>query len=73
MHTGCTVTLECPDLTDDEGEYKSASLSSPGEETDSKPSKLRDMGKPFQKVVRQARGGRNKLRRGGSEEKVTDQ
>ena len=59
VHTECSVTLECPDLTEDEGEYKSASSSSSDEETDSEPSKLKDMGKPIQKVVRKARGGRN--------------
>ena len=68
-HTGCTVTIECPDLTEDEVEYKSASSSD--EETDSEPTKPKDLGKPFRKVVRQARGGRNRLRRGGSDEKIT--
>ena len=68
-HTGCHVTMECPDLTEDKREYKSSSSSA--EEADSEPGKSRDLGKPFRKVLRQSRGGRNKLRKGGSDDKIT--
>ena len=68
-HTGCTVTVEDIGLTEDEAEYRSAVSSD--EETDSEPTKQKDLGKPYRKVLRQARGGRHRLKRGGSEEKIT--
>ena len=65
-HTGCHVTMEVPDLSEDEREYRSSSSSD--EETNSEPIKTKDLGKPFHRIVRQSKGGRNRMRKGGSDD-----
>ena len=56
-------------LTEDEAEYKS-DISS-GEETDSELTKQTNLGRPYRKVLRQVKGDRQRLKRGGHEERIT--
>ena len=57
-HTGCTVTVEDATLSEDETEYRSSVSSD--EETDSEPTET--LGRPYRKVLRQAKGGRKRIK-----------
>ena len=63
------MTIEVPELSEDEREYMSSSSSD--EETNAEPVKMKDLGKPFHRIVRQSKGGRNRMRKGGSDDKIT--
>ena len=68
-HNGCSVTIENLGLIVDEADYKSEASS--GEETDSDTTVQPNLGRPYRKVLRLAKGGRQRLKRGGHDERIT--
>ena len=57
-HTGCQVIIEAPIMSEDKREYNSASK----EEAEVEPEKTKALGKPYRKIVRQWKGGPNRLK-----------
>ena len=68
-HNGCSVTVENFGPIEDEANYKSEVSSD--EETESDTPELPNLGRPYRKVLRLAKGGRQRLKRGGHEERIT--
>ena len=61
------MIVETPMLSEDDRDYTSASE----EETEAEPRKTKALGKPFPRIVRQSKGGWNRIRKGMSDEKMT--